>query len=165
MDKREAEGRLRYCADYGSGLLGDRVLQNAAWQVADQLGWHDTFNAEYIALTQLHADAFITLDRQLAHAVKGSVTVAPIGARPERIDLHAPCSERRSCRILCGYLGHVACGDDRGSRRSGWSLGTSTRTIRAPSGSSIHISVSPQGSVTGGRRMGTPAAVRRSCSA
>ena len=36
--------------------------------------------AEYVALTQLHADALITLDRQLAHAVKDLVTVAPIEA-------------------------------------------------------------------------------------
>jgi hypothetical protein len=31
-------------------------------------------------LTQLHADALITLDRQLADAVKDLVTVAPIEA-------------------------------------------------------------------------------------
>jgi hypothetical protein len=33
-----------------------------------------------------------------------------------------------------------------------------------PSGSSIHISVSPQGSVAGARRTGTPAAASRACS-
>jgi hypothetical protein len=44
------------------------------------LGWPDTFVAEYIALTQLQADALITLDRQLAHAAKKLVTVAPIDA-------------------------------------------------------------------------------------
>jgi len=60
-------------------LLADRVLQNLAC-VADQLGWPDTFDAEYVALTQLRADALITLDRQLAHAVKDLVTVAPIEA-------------------------------------------------------------------------------------
>ena len=38
----------------------------------------DTFDAEYVALTELHADALITLDRQLAGAVKDLVTVAPI---------------------------------------------------------------------------------------
>jgi len=51
-------------------LLGDRVLQQVAWNVADQLGWSNTYNAEYVALTQLQADAFITVDGQLAHAVK-----------------------------------------------------------------------------------------------
>ena len=61
-------------------LLGDRVLQNVAWKVADQLGWPDTFDAEYVALTQLQADALITLDEQLAHAVKDLVTIAPMEA-------------------------------------------------------------------------------------
>jgi predicted nucleic acid-binding protein len=61
-------------------LLGDRVVQNVAWAVADQLGWSTTFDAEYVALTQLQADALITLDGQLAHAVKDLVSVAPIEA-------------------------------------------------------------------------------------
>jgi len=61
-------------------LLEDRELEEVAWKVADQLGWPDTFDAEYVALTQLQADALITLDRQLAHAVKDLVTVAPIEA-------------------------------------------------------------------------------------
>ena len=34
----------------------------------------------HVALTQLQADALITLDRQLADAVKDLVTVAPIEA-------------------------------------------------------------------------------------
>jgi predicted nucleic acid-binding protein len=41
-----------------------------------------TYHAEYVALTQLQADAFITLDAQLAHAVKDLVTVAPIETLP-----------------------------------------------------------------------------------
>ena len=40
----------------------------------------DTFDAEYAALTQLEADALITLNRQLAGSVKRLVTVAPIEA-------------------------------------------------------------------------------------
>jgi hypothetical protein len=39
--------------------------------------------------------------------------------------------------------------DHRSSRRSGWSWGTSTRTIRTPSGSSIHISTSPRAPAAG----------------
>jgi hypothetical protein len=38
------------------------------------------FDAEYVALTQFHADALIILDRHLAHVVKDLVTVAPIEA-------------------------------------------------------------------------------------
>ena len=59
-------------------LLGDRVLQNAAWKVAEQLGWDDTVDAEYVALTQLQADALITLDDRLALAVQDLVAVAPM---------------------------------------------------------------------------------------
>lgn len=32
-------------------LLGDAVLRRRAWDIADQLGWPTTFDAEYIALT------------------------------------------------------------------------------------------------------------------
>ena len=80
MDKHEADRRLNYVRGLRLRLLGDRVLQNVAWTVAAQLGWSDTFDAEYVALTQLQADALITLDRRLADAVKDLVVVAPLGA-------------------------------------------------------------------------------------
>ena len=38
-------------------LLGDAVLRRNAWKVAEQLGWAETYDAEYVALTQLQADA------------------------------------------------------------------------------------------------------------
>jgi predicted nucleic acid-binding protein len=78
MTKKEADRRLGYVRRLRIRLLGDRVLQSVAWRVADQLGWPDTFDAEYIALTQLQADAFITLDGELASAVKGLVMLAPL---------------------------------------------------------------------------------------
>jgi predicted nucleic acid-binding protein len=53
---------------------------NVAWKIADQLGWLDTLDADYVALTQLQADAFITLDAELAHAAEGLVRIAPIEA-------------------------------------------------------------------------------------
>jgi predicted nucleic acid-binding protein len=74
MTRKEAERQLEYVRGLRMRLLGDRVLQNVAWKAAGLLGWADTFDAEYVALTQLHADALITLDRQLAHAVKDLVT-------------------------------------------------------------------------------------------
>jgi predicted nucleic acid-binding protein len=61
-------------------LLGDAVLQRRAWQVADQLGWAETYTAEYVALTQLQADAFVTLDAKLARRVHGIVPTATIDA-------------------------------------------------------------------------------------
>jgi predicted nucleic acid-binding protein len=61
-------------------LLGDAVLQRRAWELADKLGWASTYDAEYVALTQLQADAFVTLDAKLARSVKGIVATASIGA-------------------------------------------------------------------------------------
>lgn len=78
MTKKEADRWLGYIRGLRIRLLGDRVLQNVAWNVADRLGWPDTLDAEYVALTQLQADALITMDRQLASAVRDLVTVAPI---------------------------------------------------------------------------------------
>ena len=78
MTKKDADQQLNYLRGLRVRLLGDRVLQNVAWKVADQLGWVDTFDAEYVALTQLQADALITLDDRLAHAVKDLVVVASI---------------------------------------------------------------------------------------
>ena len=61
-------------------FLGDAVLRRRAWEVADQLGWASTYDAEYIALTQLQADAFVTLDAELARSVGGLVETASIDA-------------------------------------------------------------------------------------
>ena len=61
-------------------LLGDAVLRRRAWDVADRLGWATTYDAEYIALTQLQGDAFVTLDADLARKVEGIVPTAPIDA-------------------------------------------------------------------------------------
>ena len=49
-------------------FLGDKVLQRKAWKVADQLGWETTYDAEYVALTKLQADVFVTLRDDLARA-------------------------------------------------------------------------------------------------
>jgi predicted nucleic acid-binding protein len=61
-------------------LLGDAVLRRRAWDVAEQLGWAETYDAEYVALTQLQADAFVTLDTELARRVDGIVPTATIEA-------------------------------------------------------------------------------------
>ena len=78
MTKKEAAQRLAYVRGLRLRLLGDRVLHSVAWDVADQLGWSDTFDAEYVALAQLQADALVTLDEQLAQDVAELVRVAPV---------------------------------------------------------------------------------------
>ena len=61
-------------------FLGDKVLQRTAWRVAEQLGWETTADAEFVALTQLQADAFVTSDAELARAVSRLVQTATIDA-------------------------------------------------------------------------------------
>jgi predicted nucleic acid-binding protein len=61
-------------------LLGDAVLRRNAWKLAEQLGWAQTYDAEYVALTKLQADAFVTLDEELARAVEGIVSTATMEA-------------------------------------------------------------------------------------
>jgi predicted nucleic acid-binding protein len=56
------------------------VLRRLAWKLADQLGWAGTYDAEYLALTQLQADAFVTLDKELARRAKEIVPIATIAA-------------------------------------------------------------------------------------
>ena len=67
-------------------LLGDGVLRRTAWKYADQLGWASTYDAEYVALTKLQADALVTLDEDLARSVEGVVPTASIDdlRRPSR---------------------------------------------------------------------------------
>jgi predicted nucleic acid-binding protein len=63
-------------------FLGDKVLQRQAWKVAEQLGWESTYDAEYVALTTLQADAFVTSNSDLARAVSALVkTVTPEALR------------------------------------------------------------------------------------
>ena len=76
LDRKQADKYLDYLRGLQIRLLGDRVLQRVAWRVAEELGWSDTFVAEYIALTQLQADALVTRDASLAHAARKVVAVA-----------------------------------------------------------------------------------------
>jgi predicted nucleic acid-binding protein len=61
-------------------FLGDRALQQQAWKIADQLGWETTYDAEYVALTTLQADALVTSNPRLAKAVDGLVKTVTVDA-------------------------------------------------------------------------------------
>jgi predicted nucleic acid-binding protein len=50
----------------------------STWDLAEQLGWAETYDAEYVALTQLQADALVTMDTALARRVEGIVPTATI---------------------------------------------------------------------------------------
>jgi predicted nucleic acid-binding protein len=76
LSRKEADRRLDFLRRLRIRLLGDRVLQRVAWQVAVELGWKDTFVAEYVALTKLQADAFVTRNASLARAASKVVSIA-----------------------------------------------------------------------------------------
>jgi predicted nucleic acid-binding protein len=78
LSRKDAERRLDHLRRLRIRLLGDRVLQRVAWEIAEALAWNDTLAAEYLALTRLQADAFLTLDARLAKTAARVVKVAPI---------------------------------------------------------------------------------------
>ena len=59
-------------------LLGDRVSRRTAWKIARAKGWDTTFDAEYLAVCQLQADALVTIDPTLAAKAEGIVPLAPL---------------------------------------------------------------------------------------
>lgn len=84
LDAGAARERLRRVNALPIRLLGDAVLRRRAWELADELGWAETYDAEYVALTLLQADAFVTLDKRLAKRVEGIVQTATIDALAAR---------------------------------------------------------------------------------
>lgn len=61
-------------------LLGDRVSRRTAWKIAREHGWDTTYDAEYLAVTKLQADALVTVDPALASKSEGVVPLAPLEA-------------------------------------------------------------------------------------
>ena len=61
-------------------LLGDRVSRRTAWKIAQEQGWDMTFDAEYLAVTKLQADALITIDPAMANKASHIVPLAPVAA-------------------------------------------------------------------------------------
>jgi predicted nucleic acid-binding protein len=61
-------------------LLGDRVSRRTAWKIATAQGWETTFDAEYLAVTRLQADALVTIDPAMAARAADLVPLAPLAA-------------------------------------------------------------------------------------
>lgn len=61
-------------------LLGDRVSRRTAWKIARDQGWETTYDAEYLAVTELQADALITMNAALARKAKDVVPLAHVEA-------------------------------------------------------------------------------------
>jgi predicted nucleic acid-binding protein len=67
-------------------LLGDRVSRRTAWKIARERGWETTYDAEYLAVTKLQADALVTVDSALATKAKDLVPLAQLEALTEDRD-------------------------------------------------------------------------------
>jgi indolepyruvate ferredoxin oxidoreductase alpha subunit len=80
LSEADALERLERVAAIKIRLLGDAVLRRNAWRFADELGWAETYDAEYLALTKLQADAFVTLDEELSRRAATVVPTAPFEA-------------------------------------------------------------------------------------
>jgi predicted nucleic acid-binding protein len=61
-------------------LLGDRVSRRTAWKIAREQSWDTTFDAEYLAVCKLQADALITIDEALAAKAAHIVPLATLAA-------------------------------------------------------------------------------------
>ncbi len=64
-------------------VLGDRVSRATSFRIANEQHWQTTFDAEYVAVTLLQADAFVTVDPEMAAKVAGLVELAPVSALSE----------------------------------------------------------------------------------
>jgi indolepyruvate ferredoxin oxidoreductase alpha subunit len=80
ISTEEGMERVTRINSLGVRFLGDKVLQRTAWRVAAELGWETTADAEFVALTQLQADVFVTSDRTLARTVSRLVKTATADA-------------------------------------------------------------------------------------
>jgi predicted nucleic acid-binding protein len=59
-------------------LLGDRVSRRTAWKIAIEQGWDTTYEAEYLAVGKLQADALVTVDPRMAARAEGIVSLASL---------------------------------------------------------------------------------------
>lgn len=73
-----ARQHLAYIRGLRLRLLGDAVMQRVAWETADRLGWPSTYDAEYIALTILQADALVAMDERFSEAAREVVALARV---------------------------------------------------------------------------------------
>jgi predicted nucleic acid-binding protein len=80
LDDKTAKVMLERLTTMRIRLLADRVSRGTAFRLATQLGWDDTPAAEYVAVAKLQADAFVTLDPELARQIEGIVPTAPFEA-------------------------------------------------------------------------------------
>ena len=83
LDEAEALSRHDRLTAMKMRLLGDRVSRRVAWRIAREHEWDSTYEAEYLAVTRLQADALVTIDPALAAKAEHIVQLAPPEALTE----------------------------------------------------------------------------------
>jgi len=76
IDRRDAVEELERFAALKVRYLSDRVSRRVALDIATELDDDRTDLAEYLAVTRLQADAFVTMDAERARQAAGVVAVA-----------------------------------------------------------------------------------------
>ena len=80
LTEQEALARHERVTELKIRLLGDRMSRRTAWRIAREQGWDTTFEAEYLAVTRLQADALVTVDPALSGKARDLVPLAPFEA-------------------------------------------------------------------------------------
>ena len=76
VGEQDARSRLAQFATMKIRYLGDKMLRRRAWDLTIEHGWESTRDAEYVALTQLQADALIAGNAQLAERARHLVELS-----------------------------------------------------------------------------------------
>ncbi len=79
ITEKQARERHTALTETRIRVLGDRMSRWTSFKVAREQGWETTTAAEYVAVTQLQADALVALDPELRRLAKGLVPLASVG--------------------------------------------------------------------------------------
>lgn len=80
LSEKVALARHERLTEVKMRLLGDRASRSTAFKIAAEQGWETTFEAEYLAVTRLQADALVTIDPEMAAKAEGLVPTAHLDA-------------------------------------------------------------------------------------
>ena len=78
LTEREALDRHERMTAVKVRLLGDRVSRRVAWEIARDHGLASTAEAEYLAVTRLQADLFVSVDAAARAQADGIVPVGTV---------------------------------------------------------------------------------------
>lgn len=80
ITEKQARDRHTRLTETRIRVLGDRVSRWTAFKVAQEQDWPTTSAAEYLAVTRLQADAFVTVDDRMRVLAEPLVPLAGVSA-------------------------------------------------------------------------------------